>query len=158
MGFNVGDHVIHCSFGLGEITRIEEKPIHGHPTVCYVVCLRDMTVWVPVDESEENSLRYPTPPETFIKTLPILTSPNEELLEDRVQRKKQLLDRLKDGKLASICRVVRDLTHYQQNSKLNDAEKSILERAVNSLLTEWELTMGLPLQQARKSMESMLHS
>jgi RNA polymerase-interacting CarD/CdnL/TRCF family regulator len=158
MSFKKGDHVIHCSFGLGEITGIEEKPIHGHPTSCYAVRINDMTVWIPRVDSEESSLRYPTPPETFIKTLPILTSPNEELFEDRVQRKKQLLDQLKDGKLGSICRVIRDLTQYQKNSKLNDAEKSILERAVNSLLTEWALTMGLPLPQARKAMENMLQS
>jgi RNA polymerase-interacting CarD/CdnL/TRCF family regulator len=158
MSFKIGDHVIHCSFGLGQITQIEEKPIHGNLTNCYVVRIADMTVWVPVDDSQKNSLRLPTPPEKFIKTLPILASPNENLLEDRVQRKNQLMERLRDGQLASICRVVRDLTHYQRNSKLNDQEKSILERAVNSLLTEWTLTMDLPFQQAHQAMESMLQS
>ena len=77
MGFQIGDKVIHCTFGLGEITDIEEKTINGHLTNCYVVRFTDMTVWVPTDDPEQNSLRVPTPPEEFIKTLPILTSPNE---------------------------------------------------------------------------------
>jgi CarD family transcriptional regulator len=158
MGFQIGDKVIHCSFGLGEITAIEEKTINGHPTNCYVVKITDMTVWIPIDDLQQNSLRSPTPPEEFIKTLPILTSPNENLLEDRVLRKNQLTEQLKDGQLASICRVVRDLTYYRRSSKLNDQEKSILERAVKSLLTEWTLSLGTPQNQAYQAMESMLQS
>jgi CarD family transcriptional regulator len=158
MAFQIGDKVIHCTFGLGEITQIEEQNINGHLTNCYVVHLPDMTIWVPTDESGQNSLRVPTPPEEFIKTLPILTSPNENLMEDRVLRKNQLVDQLKDGQLASICRVVRDLTHYQRNSKLNDQEKSILERAVNSLITEWTFSLGTPQIQAHQAMVSMLQS
>src|SRR4030042_1686316 len=158
MGFHIDDKVIHCTFGLGEIKEIEEKTINGHLTNCYVVHFTDMTVWVPTDDSEQNSLRVPTPPEEFMKTLPILTSPKENLLEDRVLRKNQLMDQLKDGQLSSICRVVRALTNYQRNSKLNDQEKSILERAVRSLLTEWTLSLGTTQNQAYQAMETMLQS
>jgi RNA polymerase-interacting CarD/CdnL/TRCF family regulator len=91
-------------------------------------------------------------------TLQILSSPTEDLLEDRVERKKQLSDQLKDGQLSSICRVVRDLKSYQHKSKLNDQERSILERAVNSLLTEWTFSLGTTQIQAHQAMESMLES
>lgn len=158
MGFRAGDKVIHCTFGLGEITQIEEKLINGQVEKCYVIQLTDMTIWVPMDDSGQSSLRVPTPPDEFMKTLPILSSPNENLMEDRVLRKKQLTDQLKDGQLASICRVVRDLSHYQRSSKLNDQEKSILERAVRSLLTEWTFTLGTATNQAHQTMESMLGS
>jgi len=156
MGFRVGNKVIHCTFGLGEITQIEEKVINGQKEKCYVIQLSDMTIWVPMDDPGQSSLRVPTPPDEFMKTLPILSSQNENLLEDRVLRKKQLTDQLKDGQLASICRVVRDLRHYQRSSKLNDQEKSILERAVNSLVTEWTFTLGTNPHQAIQTMESML--
>jgi RNA polymerase-interacting CarD/CdnL/TRCF family regulator len=158
MGFKVGNQVIHCTFGLGEITNIEEKTINGKQENCYVVRMNDLTIWIPMDDPEQNSLREPTPPEEFIKTLPILTSPNESLLEDRVLRKKQLTEQLKDGQLSSICRVVRDLNHYKRNSKLNDQEKSIFERAVKSLLTEWVFSMGTTQLQAHQAMESMLET
>ena len=156
MGFCIGDKVFHCNFGLGEVTQIEQKVINGHLTSCYVIQLNDMIIWVPMDDSEQSSLRSPTHPDEFIKTLPILSSPNEILLEDRVLRKKQLTDQLKDGHLESICRVVRDLTSYGRNSKLNDQEKSILERAVRSLLTEWTFTLGTSQIQAHQAMERML--
>ena len=145
MAFKVGDKVIHWTYGLGEIMLIEEKMIHGHITNCYVVQITDLTIWVPIDELMQNSLRVPTPPKDFEKLFTILTSPGEKLVEDRMLRKNQLMEQLKDGQLASICRVVRDLTHFQRGAKLNDQERSMLERAIQSLLAEWTYSLGTPL-------------
>ncbi len=156
MGFQIGDKVIHSNFGFGEIIKIEEKTINGRMENCFVVQMSDMTIWIPIEDSGQTTLRAPTSPEEFIETLPILSSPTENLVEDRVLRKKQLSDRLNDGRLSSICRVVRDLSSYQRQTKLNDQEKSILERAVKSLLTEWTFSLGTTQLQARQAMESLL--
>ena len=155
MGFQIGDKVIHCTFGLGEIVHIEEKLIQGQPTNCYVVRITDLMIWVPIDNLQ-HTLRVPTPPEEFEKLSAILTNPGETLLEDRVLRKNQLLAQIKDGQLASICRVVRDLTYFKRSKKLNEQEKSILERAINSLLTEWTYSQGIPLVQAHQAMSNLL--
>jgi len=156
MAFQIGDKVIHCTFGLGEITQIEEKSINGHLTSCYVVDITNMTIWIPIDDQQQNSLRLPTSPEEFNKVLPILSSPNEKLEDDRVLRKEHLMEQMRDGQLSSICRVVRDLTHFQRISKLNDHERAILERAIKSLLAEWSLSLGTPVNQAHEAMVSML--
>lgn len=156
MGFHIGDKVIHSTFGFGEIINIEEKTINGKLENCFVVQMSDMTIWVPIEDTNQTTLRTPTSAEEFIDTLPILTSPTEILVEDRVLRKKQLSDRLKDGKLSSICQVVRDLSNYGRQTKLNDQERSILERAEKSLLTEWTFSLGTTPLQARQAMESML--
>jgi len=158
MDFQVGDNVIHRTFGLGEITDIQERIINGTQTNCYVVQVNNMTIWVPADIPGQNSLRIPTPPEEFIRTIEVLTAPHEHLEEDRLERKKYLTDLLKDGQLSSICQVVRDLSYYKHNAKLNDQEKSILEHAIDSLLTEWSRSMDIPFDEAQKSMESMLQT
>jgi RNA polymerase-interacting CarD/CdnL/TRCF family regulator len=156
MAFQIGDKVIHCTFGLGEITQIEEKVINGHLTNCYVYEITGMTIWIPIEDKQQDSLRLPTSPEEFNKVLPILSSPNEKLEDDRVLRKQHLMEQMRDGQLSSICRVVRDLTYFQRNSKLNDHERAILERAIKSLLAEWSLSLGTPLHQAHQTMENML--
>jgi len=156
MGFQIGDKVIHCTFGLGEIVRIEEKIIQGRPANCYVIRIADLTIWVPIDALQQHTLRVPTPPDEFDKLLAMLTDPGEDLLEDRVLRKNELLARLKDGQLASICRVVRDLMYFKRSKKLNEQEKSILERAIKSLLAEWTYSQGIPMAQAHQALESLL--
>ena len=115
-----------------------------------------MTIWVPSDIPGQNSLRIPTPPDEFIKTIEILTTPHDSIEGDRLLRKKQLMDQLRDGQLTSICQVIRDLSYYKRTFKLNDQEKSILEHAIESLLTEWSRSMEIPIDQAQKSMETML--
>jgi RNA polymerase-interacting CarD/CdnL/TRCF family regulator len=156
MGFQVGDKVIHWAYGLGEIEQIEEKTILGRPTNCYVVHIHDLMIWIPINDLQQCSLRSPTPSNEFDKLFTILKAPSEKLLEDRALRRDQLMAQMRDGQLASICRVVRDLTHFKHNSKLNDQEKSILERAMNSLLTEWTYSLGTPLSQAHQAMMSLL--
>lgn len=156
MSFYPGEKVIHWTYGLGEITRIEEKTLSGKSTDCYVFQTSDLMIWIPVDGQAQSSLRRPTTPVEFQQLFTILSSPQEKLLEDRVQRKDQLMTRMKDGQLSSICEVVRDLTHYQRSNKMTDQEKSILERAINSLLTEWTYSLGIPLTQAHQTLTSLL--
>jgi CarD family transcriptional regulator len=156
MSFQVGDKVIHWAHGLGEIVRIEEKTIHGHLANCYVVHTSTLTIWIPIDDLPQHSLRLPTLPDEFGRLFAILTEPSETLQEDRVLRKDQLMAQMRDGQLASICRVVRDLTHFKRSKKLNDQEKNILEQATNSLLTEWTYSLGLPLNQAQQEMTNLL--
>lgn len=156
MSFHVGDQVIHWVYGLGKVELIEEKTIGGNPTNCYVVRTSDLVIWIPINDQQQRSLRVPTSPEQFVSLFAILTAPSEKLLDDRVLRKNQLMEQLKDGQLASICRVVRDLTSFKRKSKLNDQEKFILERATNSLLTEWSFSMGTPFNQAHQAMIGLL--
>ena len=156
MGFNVGDKVIHSAFGLGEIVDIEEKIIQGQPTNCYVFCAADLKVWIPINDLQQHSLRVPTLPEEFERLCVVLSNPSESLFEDREMRKNQLVAQMKDGQLVSICRVVRDLTNLKRSKRLNDQEKSILERAVNSVLTEWTYSLKIPLHQAHQAMTNLL--
>ena len=156
MVYHVGDKVIHWTYGLGEIVDVEEKNIDGKPTNCYVVRVINMMIWIPINDLQQRSLRVPTPPEEFESLFAILTAPCEKLQEDRMQRKNQLMAQLKDGELASICRLVRDLTNYKRSAKLSDQERSILERAINTLLTEWSYSLEIPLNEAQQAMAELL--
>ncbi len=154
MDFNIGDEVIHLVHGLGEIENIEDKTVHDHIASCYVFRTPSLTVWVPVED--QHSLRAPKSKSEFEKLISVLQSPNEPLPEDHLKRKKQLLELVKDGQLTSICRVVRDLSEFSNTIKLNDSDKSILDRAINSLLVEWMYSLSVPLPQAQKKMAEFL--
>jgi len=158
MSFQIGDTVIHCRYGLGEIIGYEEKLIQGSLRNCYVFSIStlNLLVWIPMSDAQEQTLRTPALPEEFERLSAILTGLGEVLPEDRMLRKTKLMDQIKDGQLASICTVIRDLTSYRRLKKLNEQESSILERAVNSLLTEWSYSKGIPLHQARQALAGLL--
>jgi RNA polymerase-interacting CarD/CdnL/TRCF family regulator len=154
--FHVGDKVIHWVYGPGEIIKIEEKVLSGHSSEYYVVQLRDLTIWVPLDGNSDHGLRFPTPVGDFQKLSRILASPAEPLPEDRFLRKSHLLEQLKSQTLESICRLIRDLESYKQTTKLNENDSSILKRAWNSLLSEWSLAFAIPVKQAERELRSFL--
>ena len=50
---------------------------------------------------------------------------------------------MKDGRLESICQVIRDLVVFRQTKKLNDYDNAILDRAQNFLINEWQISLGV---------------
>jgi RNA polymerase-interacting CarD/CdnL/TRCF family regulator len=159
MDFPIGSTVIHAKYGLGEITQIEETFINGQISACYIVKTHDLMIWVPIaDQRGLSSLRAPTPKTEFEDLLAILHAPSEPLPDDRKERKSRLLDQLTDGSVVSVCRLVRDLSGYGNKKKLSDDDKSILERAKNTLLTEWAFSLSVPVSQAQKRMGELLQT
>lgn len=158
MSFQVGDQVIHWVYGLGEIVRLDEKKLSGRSGRYYVVQIRDLTIWVPRNEAGEHCLRFPTPAKDFQKLFHLLASPAEPLETDRYKRKTQVTELLKDGTLASVCRVVRDLADYKRHHRINDNDNAILERARNFLLNEWCVALEVPLQQAERELKALLET
>jgi RNA polymerase-interacting CarD/CdnL/TRCF family regulator len=154
--FHVGDQVIHGVYGLGEIIQLDEKTLAGHTAQYYVLQLNGLTLWVPIDETGERHLRFITPARDFQKLFHILASPGEPLAADRHERKMQLAERLKDGKLESVCRVIRDLAFLKQTKKMNGNDNSLLERARNFLLNEWSVALSVPVQQAETKLVELL--
>src|SRR5512143_1531454 len=114
MGFQVGDTVVHWTYGLGEITGQEERALMGESQLYFVVRVQDMNVWVPADQQLASRLRRPTTAKEFKKLFAILRGPTGALSEDRRERKSQLRAKIAGGAAEAICQVIRDLTTLQQ--------------------------------------------
>ena len=57
MNFHVGDTVMHWTFGLGEVIRLEERTLFGEKVLYYAIQVHDLIVWVPADDNLESRLR-----------------------------------------------------------------------------------------------------
>lgn len=156
MDYQIGEIVVHWSYGPGTILSMDEKEISGQLTRYYVVELGDMTIWVPRDQDNEVRLRCLTSPDEFAQLFTLLQLPAEPLSLDRFERRTTLLGRMHDGKLESICRVVRDLNGFKKSKKMNDSDVAILDRAQKLLLNEWRLSLEVPMSEAEDRLKLML--
>ena len=156
MAFQVGDQVVHWSFGLGAIIQLDEKELSGRTGRYYVVQIRDLTLWVPINETGEHCLRLLTPARDFQRLFEILASPGEPLSPNRFERKTQLTERMKDGTLESICQVVRDLASYMQTKRMNENDTSTWKRARSFLLDEWSAALSVPVRRAERELMELL--
>jgi len=158
MKFNIGDPVMHWTYGLGHIVGIEERAIFGRNNIYYKVAVKDLTVWVPDDQNITTRLRTPTSAAGFERLFSILATPGEPLPDNRQERKVQIVERLKDGRADTLCRVIRDLVDYQQVRPLNDTDQNIMRRVHNALIDEWAFVLSIPAMDAEKELRRILTS
>jgi RNA polymerase-interacting CarD/CdnL/TRCF family regulator len=158
MMFKVGDKVFHKSYGLGEIIQLDEKVLSGKKVLFYVVKVHELTLWVPVNDSKETSLRQPTSRRELEHLKAIFKEESRDFPSDRLERRNLLRTWLKDGAIESICQVVRDLTIYGKNNKMNDHDASILEHSSQLLLDEWQNAWALPSDEAEQELKELLLS
>ena len=45
--YTIGDWVVHQAYGVGQIKKIEVKPIHGEQVKCFRVNTKDSSFWFP---------------------------------------------------------------------------------------------------------------
>jgi CarD family transcriptional regulator len=156
MTFQVGDKVVHRSFGQGEVIQLDEKELAGKSQQYYVVEFPQLTLWVPVKGAEQGSLRMPVGRREFKKLFEILRSPAEVLCEDRFQRQVQLSERMKEGSTEELCRIIRDISARNMEHKLNEKDLSVLRHAQSLLLDEWQNSQGISLEESRQELERLL--
>lgn len=156
MQFQVGDSVVHGTYGPGVIVQVDQKVIAGSKTDCYVVKIDEITLWVPLNKADSGSLRPPTPAARFTELLKILGTPAQPLSRDRLERRTYLMEQLKGGTPEAICALVRDLSTLKRTGKMNDHDKIILERSLKFLLTEWEVVLSVPAHQAEQTLYRLL--
>ena len=102
MGFQIGDWVIHCAHGLGQVRAIEEKINDNKTSLYYAIELSGLAIWAPVEEGPSSRLRPPASVEEFRALLATLSEPAEQLSNDRRQRNLQLQEILRDGSVAAL--------------------------------------------------------
>ena len=158
MDFHAGDPVMHWTYGLGQVVRLEETDLSGTNILYYAVQIGDMTVWVPADGKLESRLRPPTTEPGFKKLMGILSGPGRPLPEDRQERRSQLLELLKDGRAESLCQIIRDLTASQKIKSLSDNERTLLKQSRASLLGEWGFVQSITPAQAELELQRTLSS
>ncbi len=156
MKFKKGQTVMHWTYGLGKIVRLEHRSLLGQKTLYYAVAVGDMTVWVPADDQLEQRLRKPSSKAQLRRLRLLLGRPGMQLPQDRHERKTLLLEQLKDGRAESLCRVIRSLVTFGKVHGLNDSDEALLKRAQNALLGEWGYALSMTPQQAEQQLKRLV--
>lgn len=140
--FQIGDVIVHWTYGLGTVVGIDQKDIGGIAQQFYIVEVGLLKIWVPVELAEVSAIRFPTESSQFKANLDILRTLGEQLPEHQFKRKIELRDRMQQRTLVDLCHVIRDLTDRSHQHSLNQNDSSVLFRAEEHLLDEWVISLG----------------
>lgn len=143
MEYQIGDWVVHCTHGLGQIMAIEKRTINEIQGLYYMVKVASLTIWVPMDENLKSRLRLPNNAAGFMASILVLSEPAESLPNDYRQRNLQLQDMLKGGGVEAYCKVIRDLAAYRRGRISSDHDNALMKHAQNILIGEWSYSLSI---------------
>lgn len=157
MQFKTGDTVVHPSYGVGNITRLEERRLaEQEMRLYYVITANKSTVWVPVDADGAASLRRLTSKSDLERYRRVLKSQPVSLAKDHYKRRLEIAERLKQGSFQVACEAVRDLTAHGWRKRLNDADTALLQKIRESLCREWAAAAATSSEEAYQETEALL--
>jgi CarD family transcriptional regulator len=157
MPFKAGEFIVHPTYGVGSILRLEEKRLgEDQPRWYYVVVVDKSTVWVPVDDNNGAGLRSVTPQQDLDRYRAILKGQPEVLERDHNKRRTLINDRVRRGSFLSLCEAVRDLSAQSWKRPLSEADLTLLQRLSHSLCREWAASANVPLPVATAEVQALL--
>ncbi len=157
MHYEVGDTVVHPTYGIGKVVEIEEIKYHDPAAhLFYKISVDNAFIWVKMDDAGDSRQRRLTPRQDLDHYRKLLSSDPTPLNEDRYKRYSEYQDRLKSPSFEIWCEIVRDLSARAQIKRLNEYDASTLRRVTDILTKEWALSAGISTEEAAHEIKTIL--
>jgi RNA polymerase-interacting CarD/CdnL/TRCF family regulator len=150
--YSIDDWIVHSYYGVGQIKRVETKPINEESMECFKVKTKDSTFWFPTTDTENPRIRPVASQDIMDKVVRLLKSKPNMLDPDKTLWKKKIEEVQAEGDLLSISTLVRDLSAQQVLRDLNQTEKNALEHFKERLLREWASITQEEIEHLRTSL------
>ena len=154
--YSVDDWVVHTQYGVGQIERIEVKPIHGDNTNCFKVRTNDCTYWFATNDIDNPRIRSVASKDVITKIIKNLRRKSSRLDTDRRLWKQRIAEVQSNGDLISLSIIIRDLSAQQVLRQLNQTEEDALEYFKDRLLREWSSITKEPIDELRASLHGYI--
>jgi CarD family transcriptional regulator len=154
--YNPGERVVYPSQGVGTIKAVEEKTFKGETILYYIIYIdvTDMTVMVPVQQSDNLGIRAIVSREDADKALSFMGESGEPITSDWKVRYQNNLDLLKKGTVMDIAEIVRSLYNRSKVKELPILERKLYDSALKLLVDE----ISCSLQKTADDVEGMIFS
>lgn len=154
--FSKNDWIVHSIYGVGQVRGVESKSIAGTEQDYYKVKGLECTFWIPVDNSEESSVRPMVTPAQLKKALMTLSNEPNEMASKHTKRWRAIKEAMAEGTLISTCRIIRDLWARNKQKKLSASEQEMFRRLKDALFREWMVCAGLKSNEVRGHFKRIL--
>lgn len=154
--YAVGDWIVHMTYGVGQVKKIEEKPIGGIFQKCYHVRTNDGVFWLPINNDDNERVRPIAGPKRIQHALSALKRAPQKMAANYKARQKRIKEVRFDGDLNTDLKLVRDLNARQFKKGLNATEQAAFDTIVKRFLQEWSFIKGIEIAEAHEMFEKVL--
>jgi CarD family transcriptional regulator len=159
--FEVGDTVVHPSYGAGIVMDIRELHTLGRDGRQYysirLLSQPETMVMVPLKDEEKTGLRYPMGRARLERLWGILRDDPSELPSDYKKRYAMLKEKVETGDMLEVARVLRDLAwRREERRKLTTRGKRLYEAGMELLASEVAGAQGRDYEAAQADIAAQL--
>jgi CarD family transcriptional regulator len=154
--YAVGNWVVHTHYGVGQIKKIEKKPIQGEIAECFKVKTKDCTFWFPKEPTENPRIRLVASQDIIDKVIKNLRRKPGNFEKDKKYWENQIKVTRSNGDLLSVSQLVRDLSAQHSHKRLNHTQEKALSEFKDRLLSEMVAITGSNIESIRKQLQEWL--
>ena len=156
--FQVGDKIVHPMHGAGIVDSIVQKKINGVVREYYILKLPvgSMMVMIPTENSEEIGVRPVIDGEEADRVIAAIPSIEVDMTSNWNRRYRENMLRLKSGDLLEVARVVKGLTHRDEERGLSTGERKMLHSAKQILISEIVLSQNASYEDVEKRINTAM--
>jgi CarD family transcriptional regulator len=147
--FQINQHLVYPSQGVGKITSIEEKWFKDNKIPYYVIYLAssDMTIMVPVEQARALGIRPIVSPEEALKAIDFIGENYDPAPSDWKLRYQMNMELLRNGSIKNIASIVRVLYHRSKVKELPIMERKLYDSALKILEDEIAVSLQKPQEE-----------
>lgn len=156
--FQVGDKIVHPMHGAGIVDSIVQKKINGVVREYYILKLPvgGMLVMIPTENSKEIGVRPVIDGEEADRVIAAIPSIEVDMTSNWNRRYRENMLRLKSGDLLEVARVVKGLTHRDEERGLSTGERKMLHSAKQILISEIVLSQNASYEDVEKRINTAM--
>ena len=156
--FQVGDKIVHPMHGAGIVDSIVQKKINGVVREYYILKLPvgGMLVMTPTENREEMGVRPVGKGEEADRVIAAIPDIEVDMTPNWNRRYRENMLRLKSGDLLEVARVVKGLTHRDEERGLSTGERKMLHSAKQILISEIVLSQNASYEDVEKRINTAM--
>lgn len=156
LNFDEGDFVVYPNHGAGCIAGVEEKTVLGEARRYYVVHIPESGLTLSIPADGDSGLRHCANPEDVSEALDILQTEATEMPSNWNHRLKHNQEKLRDGGIAQVAEVVRNLSVYGDEHGLSTGERNMFMKARQILVSEIALVRDMESHEVESLIDGAL--
>jgi CarD family transcriptional regulator len=154
--FKNGDWIMHPTFGVGRVKKVETKRLNGQRNSYVRVEAEESTYWILVEGIEETHARKVLSKSGFRSAIRLLKNKPRKMDARHKKRHKRISEVMSAGFLRPTIRLLRDLWARDRKHKLNDTEKAALRTITENLVDEWTVVESISPKDADANLKDLL--
>jgi CarD family transcriptional regulator len=156
--FKVGDRVVYPHHGAAIVKKIETRQEGGKKQRYLVLQLafEDLTVMVPIESIERVGIREVINDEEVREVFAVLRKKDARTPANWSRRFKNHSEKLRSGDIYQVAEVVRNLSLREKDKGLSSAEKRMLQKAKDILLSELTFALDVDREEAERKLAEAL--